>query len=78
MGFMRFFADYNGVPYRKIPAWGDFRVNIADYFHANATVFLANPNAPTGIALALNEVEEIVKNNPENIVVSTRPTLIRR
>lgn len=68
-GFYEVFADYNGVPYRKFPLGDDFRVNIADYFHANATVFLANPNAPTGIALALNEVEEIVKNNPENIVV---------
>ena len=68
-GFYEVFADYNGVPYRKIPLGDDFSVNIADYFHANATVFLANPNAPTGIALALNEVEEIVKNNPENIVV---------
>ena len=68
-GFYEVFADYNGVPYRKIPLGEDFRVNPADYFHANATVFLANPNAPTGIALTLSEVEEIVKNNPENIVV---------
>ena len=68
-GFYEVFADYNGVPYRKIPLENNFGVNIADYFHANATVFLANPNAPTGIALTLSEVEEIVKNNPENIVV---------
>ncbi len=68
-GFYEVFADYNGVPYRKIPLGENFRVNPADYFHANATVFLANPNAPTGIALTLNEVEAIVKNNPENIVV---------
>lgn len=68
-GFYEVFADYNGVPYRKIPLGSNFGVNIADYFHANATVFLANPNAPTGIALTLSEVEEIVKNNPENIVV---------
>ena len=68
-GFYEVFADYNGVPYRKIPLGNNFGVNIADYFHANATVFLANPNAPTGIALTLSEVEEIVKNNPENIVV---------
>ena len=68
-GFYEVFADYNGVPYRKIPLGNNFGVNIADYFHANATVFLANPNAPTGIALTLSEVGEIVKNNPENIVV---------
>lgn len=68
-GFYEVFADYNGVPYRKIPLDADFKINISDYFNANATVFIANPNAPTGIALTLGEVEEIVKNNPENIVV---------
>ena len=68
-GFYEVFADYNGVPYRKIPLNDDFKINISDYFNANATVFIANPNAPTGIALTLNEVEEIVKNNSENVVV---------
>ncbi len=68
-GFYEVFADYNGVPYRKIPLGDDFKINISDYFNANAAVFIANPNAPTGIALTLGEVEEIVKNNPDNVVV---------
>lgn len=68
-GFYEVFADYNGVVYKKIPLGADFKINISDYFNANATVFIANPNAPTGIALTLGEIEEIVKNNPENVVV---------
>ncbi len=68
-GFYRVFAEYNRVPYRIIPLKDDFTIDPADYFNAEGTVFIANPNAPTGIALPVGEIEEIIKNNPENIVV---------
>lgn len=68
-GFYEVFADYNGVKYKKIPLKNDFTIDISDYFNAGATVFIANPNAPTGINLTLDEVEQIVKNNPDNVVV---------
>ena len=68
-GFYSVFADLNGVPYRKIPLKEDFSVKKEEYFQANGTVFIANPNAPTGLALSRADVEEIVKNNPNNVVV---------
>ena len=68
-GFYSVFATVNGVPYREIPLKGDYTIDIKDYFNAKGTLFLANPNAPTGIALTKSEIEEIVKNNPQNIVV---------
>jgi len=37
--------------------------------NVNANVVIANPNAPTGIALPLWQIEEIVKSNPEHVVV---------
>ena len=68
-GFYPVFAALNGVPYSEIPLCEDFTVNVKDYTGTKKTVFLANPNAPTGIALSLAEIEKIVKGNPENVVV---------
>lgn len=68
-GFYPVFAKKDGVPYREIPLTADYRVRVADYVGAKGTIFLANPNAPTGVALTRAEIEEIVKGNPENVVV---------
>ncbi len=68
-GFYSVFAELNGVPYKEIPLREDFTFNVQDYIGANKTIFIANPNAPTGIALSLDEIEKIVASNPNNIVV---------
>lgn len=62
-------ADFNRVPYETKPLNADFTLNVADYCGAGKTIFLANPNAPTGIALSLSEIEQIVSSNPDNVVV---------
>lgn len=68
-GFYPVYARLNGIEYKEIPLKDDFTVDIRDYFGINKTIFIANPNAPTGIALSTAEVEEILKANPKNIVV---------
>lgn len=68
-GFYKVFAQLNGVPYTEIPLKEDFTVCTDEYKGINKTVFIANPNAPTGILLSASEIEEIVKSNPQNIVV---------
>lgn len=68
-GFYPVFAELNRVPYVEIPLKDDFTVNVSDYCGAGKTIFIANPNAPTGIALSLAEIEEMLKSNPDNIVV---------
>ena len=68
-GFYTVFADLNAVPYTQIPLMEDFSVNVSDYIGCNKTVIIANPNAPTGLALPLADVEKIVKSNPNNVMV---------
>ncbi len=68
-GFYSVYAKVNGVPYKEIPLCDDFTVNISDYTDKNETIFIANPNAPTGIALPLCDIEKIVASNKNSVVV---------
>ena len=68
-GFYPVFCQINGIPYTEIPLEPDFTVDIEKYKGVNKTVFLANPNAPTGIALTKAQIEELLISNPDNVVV---------
>ena len=68
-GFYPVFAKLNGISYTEIPLQEDFTIRVEDYFGLNKTIFIANPNAPTGIALPLSDIEKIVAGNPDNVVV---------
>lgn len=68
-GFYSVFARLYGCPYTEIPLKEDFSIDYRDYMGLNKTIFIANPNAPTGLTLSLDEIREILKSNPDNIVV---------
>jgi len=68
-GFYPVFAEFNNVPYTEIPLKDDFSIDINDYIGINKTIFIANPNAPTGIALPVKDIEKIIVSNPDNVVI---------
>ena len=68
-GFYPVFASINAVPYTEIPLREDLTLCAEDYFGLRKTVFLANPNAPTGMALPVSEIERIIRANPDSVVV---------
>lgn len=68
-GFYPVFAELQGVAYETIPLKDDFSIDPLDYVCQNKMIVIANPNAPTGKALAPFEIEEIVRTNPDTVVV---------
>ncbi|MEO9522502.1 MULTISPECIES: histidinol-phosphate transaminase [Marinobacter] len=53
----------------KVPLTDSFEINPEDYKQANGGVIFPNPNAPTGRYLGLEHVEEILRANPDRVVV---------
>ena len=68
-GFYPVFASLNGSKVEIIPLRKDFSLSVDDYMEREGTVFIANPNAPTGMAVPLSEIERLVKGNRERVVV---------
>ena len=68
-GFYPVICELNRVPYTEVPLRDDLTIRQEEFYHTGKTILLANPNAPTGIALSLSEIEHILRENSGNVVV---------
>ena len=68
-GFYQVLARLYCTDTAIIPLDHQFCINPADYKQLGKTIFIANPNAPTGIALSRETIEEVLIANPDNVVV---------
>ena len=68
-GFYKVFADMFGVKKEILPLTAEFKIDASSYFNKNKLVVLANPNAQTGIALSLSDIEKIAANNEKSVVL---------
>lgn len=68
-GFYPVFARLSRVPYQEIPLREDWSIRLEDYADKRGTIFLANPNAPTGIALDRDQVEWLLRKRPDDLLV---------
>ncbi|MBQ3346385.1 MAG: histidinol-phosphate transaminase [Synergistaceae bacterium] len=67
--FYKILAKFHGVDYIPVPL-KNFRIDPSYYKDVKGrTIFIANPNAPTSLAMSLSEIEEILSSNPESLVV---------
>lgn len=67
--FYPVFAALHGVLYDTVPLREDLSIDVDGLCGTGRLTVLANPNAPTGLALSLEEVERIVASNPDHVVV---------
>ena len=68
-GFYPVIATLNNIPFETISLREDYTIDSREYEGINKNICIANPNAPTGIAMALEEIEQIVRTNPDNIII---------
>jgi len=68
-GFYPVYAKLYDIPYCEIPLSDDFSVNVRDYINVGKNIVIANPNAPTGISIGLDDIEAIISSNPGHIVM---------
>ena len=68
-GFYKVYCELLGVSYTQIPLKRDFSVDPADYMGLDGMIAIANPNAPTGLALSVDSIEAILKWNPHKVVL---------
>jgi len=67
--FYPVYAQLTGVVVETVALDADMRVRVEDYRRPCGAVILANPNAPTGIALPLAEVAKLVEMHADKPVV---------
>lgn len=67
--FYESYCRLYGIRFIKVPLGTDFAITPSDYMKPNGGIVLANPNAPTGIALSLQDIEGLLADNPDSVIV---------
>ena len=62
-------CDLLHIPQHVIPVEEDFSLDLSKYHGLNETIVIANPNAPTSLLAPVAAIEEVLRTNPDNIVV---------
>ena len=68
-GFYPVYAKLHGIPAREIPLREGFVLAAEDYCGLDSNIVIANPNAPSGRAIPVSGIEQILRTNPHHVVV---------
>ena len=66
--FYDVWADTFRVPFQTKPLDENFNIRPEDYREENGGIIFPNPNAPTGVELGQDAIEDILQHNPDQIV----------
>ncbi len=67
--FYPVYCGLYGIQYETVALNAQFEIDVDDYMRANGGIIFPNPNAPTGIPLALAQIERLLQANTASVVV---------
>ena len=67
--FYPVWADFFDIAWQTVPLADDFSLDLAPYREGRGGIVFPNPNAPTGIALPVAEIEALLRAVPDQVVV---------
>ncbi len=68
-GFYPVYACLYQLPRTEVPLREGFRLEPEDYCGIGKNIVIANPNAPTGRIISTDDIERIVRSNPDHVVM---------
>lgn len=68
-GFYKSQVALFGLDATRIPLREDFTLNVDDYMDFPGTIVIANPNAPTGIAVPRADIQRLLEADPDRVVI---------
>lgn len=68
-GFYPVLCELYGIPAKVVPLEEDFSLDVEKYKNCGCSCVIANPNAPTGMALPVLAIREILETNPDHVVM---------
>jgi len=68
-GFYEAQAALFGLEARRVPLREDFSLNVEDYMDFPGVVVIANPNAPTGMAVSIADIRRLLERDPDRVVI---------
>ena len=68
-GFYPVFGDMFNIPCTEVPLRDDLSLAVEDYDKIDSTLFIANPNAPTGLCLPIEDIRRLLEQNRRRLVV---------
>ncbi|KJK07614.1 histidinol-phosphate transaminase [Pseudomonas tussilaginis] len=67
--FYPVYCGLYGIPFETVALDEQFQIRVEAYAKPNGGIIFPNPNAPTGCLLALEAIEQLLKANPQSVVV---------
>jgi histidinol-phosphate aminotransferase len=68
-GFYKVYAKLYGMPPTAVPVNKDFTIPAEKFRNLGKPIAIANPNAPTSLAMPLKDIEDILRTNTDNVVL---------